>query len=141
MDAGALLRAIRRSKGIGQRELARRAGVRPSTIDRIESGRTAAPSLRLVDRIVHASGYALVVADDLGRLLDLTDDRLRLRDRGGRRYPAHLPIYSLKGPHWPYWWGWSRIAWTHEDPAVPTWSYFRRPSRRWNEYWLWIDAT
>jgi transcriptional regulator with XRE-family HTH domain len=141
MDAGALFRAIRRARGIGQRELAKRAGVRPSTIDRIESGRTAAPSLRLVADIVRANGFALVVADDRGQLLDLDDDRFRYRDRGGRRYPAHLPIYSMNGPQWPYWWGWSRIAWTHADPAVPTWSFYRRPSRRWTEFWLWIDAT
>jgi transcriptional regulator with XRE-family HTH domain len=120
-----LLRAVRRARMLSQRELAALAEVRPSTVDRIESGRTPTPSLALVERILRAAGHALVIADEHGRLLELDDERLRLFDRAYRRFPAHLPAQRIQG--YPYeWWGWSRIAWQLNDPKVPTWTFYKR---------------
>jgi transcriptional regulator with XRE-family HTH domain len=131
---------VRRWRGISQRELADFAGVRRSTISRIESGQTARPSLELMDRIVRAGGFALVIADVHDRLLELDDHRGRLRDRGGRRYPAHLELFKVR---WggPPWWGWSRIAWLETDQACPEWSFYRRPTHGYAPpFWI-TDAT
>lgn len=140
VDCGALLRAVRHSRLLSQRDLALLAGVRHSTIDRIEAGRTRSPSMALMDRILRATGHALVVVDHHGRLLELDEQRERLFDRSGRRLPAHLPYFKVKWTS--SWWGWSRIAWLPSDPAVPTWSYYRLvPSAMNCPEHIWMDAT
>jgi transcriptional regulator with XRE-family HTH domain len=140
-DAGLLLRAVRRARGLSQRDLAELAGVRRSTIDRIESGQTRAPSLTLVERILRSSGHALVIADHHGRLLELDEEHERLTDHAGRHLPAHLPYFRVEWSR-TYWWGWTRVAWSPSDPTVPEWSYYRPGRLRdyFPEHW-WLDAT
>jgi transcriptional regulator with XRE-family HTH domain len=137
VDPAILLRAVRRARVLSQRELAQTAGVSASTIDRIESGQTRRPSLRLVEDILAATGYRLVVVDHFGRLFEVDEVHARLRDRSDRRFPAHLEAWPLTALD--PWWGWSRIAWGPEYPNVPSWVYYRR--RRYHTGVLWEDAT
>src|SRR3954453_6103652 len=104
MNVPDMVRAVRRERRLSQRELATRSGVRASTIARIESGATPTPSLALLERIIPAGGYALVVVDRKGWVLNPGDDQHGVLDRGGRRYPAHLPIFRLKD-RGEDWWG------------------------------------
>lgn len=55
-----LVGEARRRAGLTQRELARRAGVAPSTVGRIEAG-LRAPSADLVERLVRAAGFEILV--------------------------------------------------------------------------------
>jgi transcriptional regulator with XRE-family HTH domain len=140
VNTGHLLRAVRARRIISQRELAALAGVQRSTVSRIESGQTRNPTLALMDHLVRSAGFALVVVDQFGRLLALDEERSRLRDRGDRLYPAHFSLFQVKWAG-PPWWGWSRIAWLENEPAVPKWSFYRRPTGdRPFPYW-WLDAT
>ncbi len=60
MDAGMLLRETRRGRGLDQAELARRAGTTQGYISRVERG-TVSPTLRTLERLLHAMGHRLVV--------------------------------------------------------------------------------
>lgn len=142
MDAGRLLRAVRRARTLSQRELAELCGVPRSTIDRIESGATD-PRMGTTARILDPAGFRLVVLDDAGRLLEPDDAHDRLRDAALRRLPAHLRARRITDDLTP-WWGWGRIAWWPDDPAVPAWTYDRRPDRvrrPWLPVYRWDDAT
>jgi transcriptional regulator with XRE-family HTH domain len=133
IDPARQLRAVRRARMLSQRELAAAAGVALSTVSAIEAGRRV-PGLALYQRILAGVGFGLDVVDGaeparqhLGLRVD--DEHDDIRDRRGRRFPAHLrwgdkPDYALG----PYWWGWSRIAWYDSaDPAVPDHVYWQRP--------------
>lgn len=76
MGPGTILREARRSAGIGQRELARRAEVPQPTISRIERG-LVSPRLDTLDRLLRACGLAL----DLVRRPGIGVDRTLIRDR------------------------------------------------------------
>jgi transcriptional regulator with XRE-family HTH domain len=140
MHPGDLLRAVRRTRRLSQRELAKVAGMRPSTIDRIESGKSAAPSLAILERILAATAYQLVVLDNLGHVLKLEDERFAPWDRGRRLYPAHLEIWRVRNMDDP-WWGWHHRAFWDKDPNKPDWTFRRGPmrtfpgeeDRRWDE--------
>lgn len=132
MDPGDLLRAVRYSRRLSQRELARLAGVRRTTVDRIESGSTHEPSLRIVESILQSVAYRLVVADQHGRPLRLEADRFRYWDRGGRHLPAHLERRAINSFCDP-WWGWSRLAWWVSDPKVPAHTYDLRNRAHWDK--------
>jgi transcriptional regulator with XRE-family HTH domain len=136
VDPALLLRAVRRARTLSQRELAAVAGIPPSTVDRIECGRTAQPSLRLIESILAATGYRFVVVDRFGRPFEVDEVHGRLRDRSGRQFPAHLEARRL---NWiDPWWGWSRVAyWPTDD--VPEWIYYRRHPNRYDVRWE--DAT
>jgi transcriptional regulator with XRE-family HTH domain len=130
------MRSVRR---LSQREFAARAGVPPSTVDRIEAGRSD-PRLSTFVAMVRAGGYHLVVADRYGRPLASRKEIEELFDRAGRRLPAHLksgptPSYFTKGRQW---WGWHHIAFPLLDDNVPENTYWRRPPR-W--FHTWEDAT
>jgi transcriptional regulator with XRE-family HTH domain len=58
MDVGTLLRETRAERGIGQAELARRAGTTQTYISRVERG-AVSPALTTLDRLFHAMGYRL----------------------------------------------------------------------------------
>jgi transcriptional regulator with XRE-family HTH domain len=127
---------VRRARRLSQRGLAGAAGIPPTTVDRIESGRTTRPSLRLIEDILAATGYRLVVVDRFGRPFELDEVHGRLRDRSGRQFPAHLEVRRLNWSD--RWWGWSRVAyWPGDD--VPEWTYDRRSPNRFDV--LWDDAT
>jgi transcriptional regulator with XRE-family HTH domain len=85
---GAYLRTARRRADLSQRELAARAGLPRSTVARVECGQCD-PRLSTVVRLVTAADCRLAVmrgGDELPPLPDLPF----LRDRNGRRFPAHL---------------------------------------------------
>ncbi|MGI8677909.1 MAG: helix-turn-helix domain-containing protein [Jatrophihabitans sp.] len=125
MNAGRLLRAVRRARVLSQRELARYAGVPPSTIDRIECGRTE-PRLSTFVAILRSVDFDLTLVDQWGRALDLDDEHDKLRDRAFRRFPSHLPAHPVGAPYRGVWWGWGRIAWQPSDKTVPTHTYWLR---------------
>jgi transcriptional regulator with XRE-family HTH domain len=58
MDVGALLREVRVERGIGQAELARRAGTTQTYVSRVERG-VVSPALPTLDRLFHAMGCRL----------------------------------------------------------------------------------
>lgn len=68
---GRVIQAARREQRISQRELARRSGVSPSQISRIESGETSTPVYWTVDAIAQALGKR---GDLLGILAHVSQD-------------------------------------------------------------------
>lgn len=139
MDPARTVRAMRSVRRLSQREFAARVGVPPSTIDRIEAGRSD-PRLSTFVAMVRAAGYHLVIADRYGRPLASRKEIEEMFDRAGRRFPAHLrsgptPPYMSEGRNW---WGWHNIAFPLVDENVPENTYWRRPPR-W--FLTWEDAT
>lgn len=78
MKAGTLLRRARREAGLGQRELARRAGLPQPTLSRIERD-LASPRFGTLDRLLLECGLELELAPRAGRGVDRTLIRERLR--------------------------------------------------------------
>lgn len=128
LEPAQMLRSARRAARLSQREVAVRAGVPPSTLGRIESGATRDPSIGTVRALLEATEHELVAVDRLGHPLARHPDEDEM-DRSGRYYPAHLDLEEVNHP-WDvfgriYWWGWWRIAWWPEDPAVPRRTFVR----------------
>src|SRR3990170_7709729 len=84
MEAGGLLREARRKAGLGQRELARRAGIPQPTLSRIERG-LASPRFATLDRLLGECGLALDLVRRPGAEVDRTLIRERLRLTPGER--------------------------------------------------------
>ncbi len=84
MDAAILLREAREAAGLGQRELARRAGIPQPTLSRIERGRTS-PRFDTLDRLLRECGKALEVVERPGLGVDRSLIRERLRLPPGER--------------------------------------------------------
>ncbi|MCW3812889.1 helix-turn-helix domain-containing protein [Micromonospora sp. DR5-3] len=99
--AAGIVRAVRRRADASQRELARFAGVHPTTIGRIEAG-SLMPSIAMLRRIISVAGFRLAVVDDSGRVLKPMRDRADLRDGAERRYPSHLDVVTDPEPG--EWW-------------------------------------
>lgn len=96
-----IIRRVRRQADFSQRELAKHADVSPATVGTLEKG-TGAPSLAVLQRLLHAANYQLVVIDQCGRLvlpLLVWQDTV---DGAGRRYPAHLD--TILDPELGEWW-------------------------------------
>jgi transcriptional regulator with XRE-family HTH domain len=144
MDPGDVLRAIRQTQRLSQRELAMHAGLPRSTIDRIESGAIADPKFGTVVAILAATGYQLVVVNQFGRPLRLNVEHDELRDKAWRRLPAHLALFPVRDQG-DGWWGWRRIAWWPGEPNVPRYGITRRYPNHWHDPWYadrrWNDAT
>lgn len=79
MDAGSLLRYVRKKAGLSQRELGRRAGVTQASIARIEGGESS-PRFETLDRLLSACGFELEPISKRGIGIDRTglDALLRL---------------------------------------------------------------
>jgi transcriptional regulator with XRE-family HTH domain len=99
--AGGLVRRARRIADLSQRELARRTGLSPSTVARIETG-TLAPSLAVMQHILNAAELSLVVIDRDGHLVQPMRDVSDIRDGADRRYPSHLD--TILDPRPGEWW-------------------------------------
>ena len=104
-----VLREARRWAGLSQRELAARAGQPASSVAAIEAERSDVPVTRFAS-LLNACGWDLHVVDAHGEVIDgLVDSGLR--DRGRRRYPAHVELRSTTqtgswwGDRWGYYWG------------------------------------
>mgnify|MGYP002620543377 FL=1 len=100
--AGGLVRRARRIADLSQRELARRAGLAPSTVARIETGEVM-PSLEVMQRILDTAGLSLVVVDRDGHVIQPMRDVADIHDGADRRYPAHLD--TILDPRPGEWWG------------------------------------
>jgi len=88
LDAPGMLRRTRRTADLSQRELAAALGVAQATVARWETGVTS-PNLETVCRLAEIAGLRLVLVDEQGRSVPpMAEDALR--DRAGRRFPAHL---------------------------------------------------
>jgi transcriptional regulator with XRE-family HTH domain len=146
MDCGRLIRAARRTRKVSQRELAGLAGLPGSTVNRVEAGRVE-PKVSTLVQLLGALGYELVITDRHNRLLELDDEHDKLRDRAGRRFPAHLRAFktpSYFDVNARDWWGWERIAWPFGPGQPPEYTYWQRPRRRpitWADPPAWEDAT
>ncbi len=135
------VRAGRRERGLSQRELARRAGLSVATVARIE-GESAVVGVAPLRAVLGVVGLRLAVLRDDGSPFTAASalplDQAGVVDRGGRRFPAHLPEDLERDHH--YW-----RTWRDEQAGVTDrgpWTYRHwRPSsaegwRRWNEQ-LW----
>lgn len=131
---GPLLRALRHSADLSQRELAAKAGVAPATLARIESGATTDPRLRAVERLVAAAGGALHVVNVATGVPVTPGPGDDLRDEGDRHYPAHLDVRRVHSPKdwWGAWWAhWYDIPEPHWPVPVPDYTYDLRRWRDW----------
>jgi transcriptional regulator with XRE-family HTH domain len=119
------LRAARHRADLSQRELADKAGVPQSTVARVERlpGKATVSSVSI---LLAATGLRLAVLDEHGTELNPEDeDDADRRDRGYRRYPAHLDLR----PGDDHWWGY---GWPMFDGKEPQYTFDRdRHSRDW----------
>jgi transcriptional regulator with XRE-family HTH domain len=111
-------------RGVSQRELAERAGVPRSTLDRIEAG-TTDPRLSTVTRLLAAVGFELLVTNEHGRPLRIDVLRETLVDGRGRRFPPHWEYEPITGNWDDNWWGHYRNAIRNRE-WQPTHTYWRR---------------
>jgi transcriptional regulator with XRE-family HTH domain len=88
MDLVGMLRRIRRTADVSQRELAECIGVSKSAVAAAESG-TAGLDVRAVALAAELAGLRLTLVDGAGRELPGMDPE-GVRDKSGRRFPAHL---------------------------------------------------
>jgi transcriptional regulator with XRE-family HTH domain len=141
------IRAARRARRVSQRELAELADIPPATLARAEADKTM-PRLDTFVTLLGALGYQLVLVDQHGRPLVVDAAHEKLRNAGGRRFPAHLEYGRTPSADDGGWWGWWNIAWPG-DPrsAPPEHTFWQRPPapRRVGEDSLratvWDDAT
>ena len=99
--AAGLVRRARRIRDVSQRELAKLAGVSPSTVGRIESG-DIVPSLSVLQRLLAVVDLHLVVVDAAGAVIKPMRSSDDTRDGAGRQYPSHLDVIldPLPGEWW-----------------------------------------
>ena len=83
-----LVRRIRRTADLSQRELARALGVAASTVARAENGARDLPASVLA-RAASLAGLRLALLDAAGTEMPGMDPRA-VTDRAGRHFPAHL---------------------------------------------------
>lgn len=98
---GGLVRRARRIADLSQRELAKRTGLSPSTVARIETG-AITPSLAVMQRILETAGLFLVVVDRDGHVVQPMRDVADIHDGVDRRYPSHLD--TILDPRLGEWW-------------------------------------
>jgi HTH-type transcriptional regulator/antitoxin HipB len=90
LDVPGLLRRIRRRADLSQRELAGRLGVSKSAVAAVEAG-VRPLAVDLLARAAQLAGLRLALLDDRGQ--EVTGMSVAgVRDRGNRRYPAHLDV-------------------------------------------------
>jgi transcriptional regulator with XRE-family HTH domain len=97
-----ILRAARRRADFSQRQLAKKSGASHGTIGRIEAGELV-PSLAMVERLLAACGFQIVVVDEHRRKLPPIVDSDNTLDGASRRFPAHLDV--ILDPLMGEWWG------------------------------------
>lgn len=88
-----LIRRARRIADVSQRGLAARLGVSQSTVARWESGEVS-PSWTVVERILATAGLRVAVLDEQSVPVTPMSEH-RIRDRAGRRLPAHVDPWAM----------------------------------------------
>ena len=120
-----VLRRARRSADLSQREMAAAAGIAKSTLAAAEAGTRDLP-MEALARVAAAAGLRLALVDPDGVELAPMDDGA-VRDRGGRRFPAHLDTRH-SGNRW--WHGSERYSrrqpWYTFDQSRETRDAFRQ---------------
>ena len=87
---GPVVRRIRRTADLSQRDLARVLGVSTGAVAQAETGDRDLPATVLA-RAASLAGLRLALVDAGGREQSGMDDGA-VRDQGGRRFPAHLDV-------------------------------------------------
>ncbi|MEV4618215.1 helix-turn-helix transcriptional regulator [Asanoa sp. NPDC049573] len=125
-----LVRAARRRADFSQRQLATKAGVSHGTVAKVESGESN-PSLAMMERLLGACGFRVVVIDPHNRRLWPMIDSDNTVNGGGRRFPAHLDV--ILDPVRGEWWG------DAYGLARPPETFYRdrrlRDQQRWRSVW------
>jgi hypothetical protein len=119
------MRSVRRLVDLSQREFALRAGVPHFVVANVERNPRLA---RVTDfaQLIEAVGMRLVVVDDKGREVAPEEGPgSKLRDRGRRRFPAHLDVREGKDD----WWG---DGWPMFQGKTPQYTFDRS---RWYRDW------
>ncbi|MGY1738322.1 helix-turn-helix domain-containing protein [Geodermatophilus sp. SYSU D00684] len=88
LDLAGVLRRIRRTADLSQRELAGAVGLSKSTVAAIEAG-TRGLDARALARLAAVAGLRLALLDAEGREVAPMDGAA-VRDEGDRHFPAHL---------------------------------------------------
>lgn len=116
-DVGLVLRAARRLADLSQAQLAAAVGLSQPCVATYETGsrHVAAEDL---DTLLRACGCRLVALDADGEVVCATDDGRR--DRGGRRYPAHLDVRRT-GERGDWWGDYYPGVWG--VPPRPVWTF------------------
>lgn len=96
-----ILRRVRRTADMSQRELAKYARVGKSTVAAIEAA-TISPAIGTLQRLLNAANYQLVVVDATGWLVLPLQVWQGITDGAGNRYPAHLDV--VLDPEYGQWW-------------------------------------
>jgi transcriptional regulator with XRE-family HTH domain len=96
-----MVRRVRRTADLSQRELASKIGLSPALIGAIETG-DRTPSLGVLARILGAAGFHLEVVDRTGHLVLPLEVWQDTADGAGRRYPPHLD--TILDPVFGEWW-------------------------------------
>ena len=96
-----IVRRVRRAADLSQRQLAERAAVSATLVGAIETG-ARTPSLPVLQRLLRAAKFRLVVVDNEGRLVLPLEVWQDTEDGAGRRYPAHLD--TILDPVFGEWW-------------------------------------
>jgi HTH-type transcriptional regulator/antitoxin HipB len=106
LDVSGVVRRLRRTSDLSQRDLARLVGIDQSQIARIEASRRGI-DVQLFAQILEVGGMRLTIVDAHGvEIAPVGQDVLR--DNAGRRMPAHLdvlgpaevPYFALRGPRY-----------------------------------------
>jgi transcriptional regulator with XRE-family HTH domain len=106
---GALLRRIRRTADLSQRQLADGLGVARSSVARAETGERDLPASVLA-RAAELAGLRLALVDGSGAEVAGMDPEA-VRDAGGRHFPAHLDPR-----HGDIWWWHGSERYSRERP-------------------------
>lgn len=121
--AGIILRC-RRTADLSQRELAHLLGVSPSTVARWETGERI-PGADVLAAVADLAGYRLGLVNHRHEPVAAAPSET-LRDRAGRRAPAHLDVHL-----------WEETVWQRDWSAPGGWVCFERtvhaPRRRWRD--------
>ena len=120
-DLSGLLRRIRRTADLSQRELAERIGVSKSAIGAAEAGRAGLDACALA-RAAGLAGLRVALLDEWGDEVTGMAEKA-VRDAAHRRYPAHLDVrhgdqgwwadfdrYTLQRP----WYTFDRVRWSRD---------------------------
>jgi len=97
------VRQLRREADASQREMAKRAGLAPGTLARLESGRAADVQLGTIEALAKVAKHSVCLVAQDGVLLYPYPRMDAWRDRAGRKLPAHLDVWRYVPDWWEPW--------------------------------------